>query len=127
MATTQVQTVTSLADKAKIAIAVVLLIASFAVFHFLAPKGVLLQWVGLLSVFLVSLVLFFTSESGRQLISFGFSAWDEVKKVVWPAPKEATLITVYVFGFVLLMAIFLWSTDKALEWIFYDLILGWRK
>jgi preprotein translocase subunit SecE len=22
---------------------------------------------------------------------------------------------------------FLWLTDKTLEWVFYDLILGWRK
>jgi len=25
------------------------------------------------------------------------------------------------------MALFLWLTDKTLEWVFYDLILGWRK
>jgi len=25
------------------------------------------------------------------------------------------------------MALFLWLTDKTLEWLFYDLILGWRK
>ena len=26
-----------------------------------------------------------------------------------------------------LMALFLWMTDKTLEWVFYDLLLGWRK
>jgi preprotein translocase subunit SecE len=36
-------------------------------------------------------------------------------------------ITGVVFGFVLLMAIFLWGTDKLLEFVFYDLILGWKK
>jgi len=25
------------------------------------------------------------------------------------------------------MAAFLWFTDKTLEWVFYDLILGWKK
>jgi preprotein translocase subunit SecE len=25
------------------------------------------------------------------------------------------------------MAVFLWLTDKSLEWVFYDLILGWKK
>jgi preprotein translocase subunit SecE len=25
------------------------------------------------------------------------------------------------------MALFLWLTDKTLEWFFYDLILGWKK
>jgi preprotein translocase subunit SecE len=32
-----------------------------------------------------------------------------------------------VFGFVVIMALFLWATDKTLEWVFYDLILGWKK
>jgi len=70
---------------------------------------------------------FFASESGRQLIAFGKDAWREVRKVVWPARKEAIQITAYVFGFVLIMALFLWLTDKTLEWLFYDLILGWKK
>jgi preprotein translocase subunit SecE len=70
---------------------------------------------------------FFTSETGKELIAFGRDAWREVKKVVWPARKEAIQITAYVFGFVLIMAMFLWLTDKTLEWFFYDLILGWKK
>jgi preprotein translocase subunit SecE len=24
------------------------------------------------------------------------------------------------------MALFLWLTDKSLEWLLYDLVLGWR-
>ena len=35
-------------------------------------------------------------------------------------------MTAYVFGFVVIMALFLWLTDKTLE-VFYDLILGWKK
>ena len=30
-------------------------------------------------------------------------------------------------SFVAIMALFLWLTDKTLEWVFYDLILGWKK
>ena len=51
----------------------------------------------------------------------------EVRKVVWPTRKETTQMTLYVFGFVVLMALFLWLTDKTLEWVLYDLILGWKK
>jgi len=25
------------------------------------------------------------------------------------------------------MALFLWATDKTLEWVLYDLILGWKR
>ena len=32
-----------------------------------------------------------------------------------------------VFGFVVVMAMFLWLSDKTLEWVLYDLVLGWKK
>jgi preprotein translocase SecE subunit len=44
--------------------------------------------------------------------------------VLWPTRKEAMQITAIVFGFVLTMAIFLWGTDKILEFVLYDLILA---
>ena len=71
--------------------------------------------------------LFDCRSRARQLVAFGRDAVREVKKVVWPARKEAIQMTAYVFGFVLIMALFLWLTDKTLEWLFYDLILGWKK
>jgi preprotein translocase subunit SecE len=74
-----------------------------------------------------AVVVFWTSEPGKALLAFGRDAWREVKKVVWPARKEAVQMTAYVFVFVLVMAVFLWLTDKTLEWLFYDLILGWKK
>ncbi len=127
MATTQVQTVSTGADKAKLAAAAVLVVAALAAFYLLGTQGQLVQWAALLVGLAVAVVLFFTSESGRQLAAFGRDAWREVRKVVWPARKEAIQITAYVFGFVLIMALFLWFTDKTLEWLFYDVILGWKK
>jgi len=50
----------------------------------------------------------------------------EVKKVVWPTRKEATQITAIVFVFVLTMALFLWGADKLLEFLLYNVILGWK-
>ena len=51
----------------------------------------------------------------------------EAQKVSWPTRKETVQTTAMVFVFVLIMAIFLWLTDKTLEWVMYDLILGWKK
>lgn len=127
MATTQIETVSTGADKAKVVAAIALVIAALAGFYLLGKQGPLVQWSALLVGLAVALVAFFSSESGRQLIAFGRDAWREVRKVVWPARKEAMQITAYVFGFVLIMALFLWFTDKTLEWVFYDLILGWKK
>lgn len=127
MTTSQVQTVSTGAEKAKLAVAAVLMIAALAAFYMLAKQGPLAQWGGLLVGLIAAVAVFFTAETGRELAAFGRDAWREVRKVVWPARKEAIQMTAYVFGFVVLMALFLWLTDKTLEWFIYDLILGWKK
>jgi preprotein translocase subunit SecE len=127
MATSEVQTVNASGEKMRLALAGVLVIAALVAYSLLSQQGSLVQWVGLLVGLGAAVAVFFTSESGRQLIAFGRDAVREVKKVVWPERKEAMQITAYVFGFVVVMAVFLWLTDKTLEWVFYDLILGWKK
>ena len=127
MATTQVETVNAGADKAKLAAAVALVSASVAGFYLLSKQGPIVQWAALLVGLVVAAAVFLVSESGRQFVAFARDAWREVKKVVWPTRKETLQMTAYVFAFVVIMALFLWFTDKTLEWVFYDLILGWRK
>jgi preprotein translocase subunit SecE len=126
MATSQVETVSTGADKAKLAAAVALVIAALAGFYLLSKQGQVAQWGALLIGLIAAVGVFFTSEPGKEFAAFGRDSWREVKKVVWPARKEAIQMTAYVFGFVVIMALFLWLTDKTLEWVFYDLILGWK-
>ena len=127
MATPQVQTINTAADKAKLAGAVGLALLALVAYFLLSKQGALVQWLVFLLGLAAAVAVFLMSESGKQLVAFGRDAWREVRKVVWPTRKEATQITAYVFGFVLIMAMFLWLTDKTLEWLFYDLILGWKK
>jgi len=127
MATSQVETVSTTADKAKLALAVALALGALAGFYLLAKQGPVAQWGGLIAGLVAAVVVFLTSEPGKQFVAFGRDSWREVKKVVWPARKEAMQMTAYVFAFVVIMALFLWLTDKTLEWVFYDLILGWKK
>jgi preprotein translocase subunit SecE len=127
MASTQIETVNTSADKAKLVATAVMVIASLVAYYALAKQGPLFQWLGLLAGLAVAVVIFLTSETGKALVAFGRDSVKEVRKVVWPARKEAIQMTAYVFGFVFLMALFLWLTDKTLEYVFYDLILGWKK
>lgn len=127
MATSQVETVSTGADKAKLFAVVALVVMSVAAFYLLAKQGSVVQWGALLVGLAVAVVVFLISELGRQFLAFARDAWREVKKVVWPTRKESLQMTAYVFAFVVVMALFLWFTDKTLEWVFYDLILGWRK
>ncbi len=126
MATSQVQTVVSTLDKAKLVAAGALVIGALVAFYVLSRQGQLVQWGVLLLGLVAAGAVFFASEPGKELIAFGRDAWREVRKVVWPSRKEAVQMTLYVFGFVVVMALFLWLTDKTLEWVLYGLVLGWR-
>jgi preprotein translocase subunit SecE len=127
MATQQVETVSTSADKAKLAIAALLAVGAVVGFYLLSKQGAAVQWAALLVGLGAAVAMFMTSEVGKQFVAFGRDAWREAKKVVWPSRKEAMQMTAYVFGFVVIMALFLWTTDKLLEWAIFDLFLGWRK
>jgi preprotein translocase subunit SecE len=127
MSNQPVETVSASGDKAKVAIAILAVIAGIVGFYFLADKPTYMRAGVLVLGLLVAVAIAWTSTPGREFIGFAKESTREAKKVVWPTRKEAMQITAVVFGFVLLMAIFLWGTDKILEFLLYDLILGWKK
>jgi preprotein translocase subunit SecE len=122
----QVETVSTGADKAKLAVAGVLAVGAIVAFY-VVKQADWIRWAALLALLLAAVATFFTAEPGKQLIAFGRDSWREVGKVVWPTRKESFQMTGYVFAFVVVMALFLWLTDKTIEWVLYDLILGWRR
>jgi preprotein translocase subunit SecE len=124
---TTVETVSTGADRAKVIAAVVLVLAGLAAYYGLAGKDLWLRVAALVGLILVGVAVFFTSETGKRLIAFGRDSYREVSKVVWPTRQEAIQMTGYVFAFVTVMALFLWITDKTIEWVLYDLLLGWRR
>jgi preprotein translocase subunit SecE len=127
MSNPPVETVSTGADKAKLAVAGVLVVGAVVAFYALNKQDQWVRVIALLGLMAVAVGIFFTSESGKQLIAYGQDSAKEVKKVVWPTRKEATQMTMYVFAFVFVMALFLWLTDKTMEWVLYDLILGWKR
>ena len=127
MANPEVETVSTGADKAKLAVAGILVIGAVAVFYALGKQDLWLRVLALLALLAAAVGVFFTAEAGKQLIAYGQDSIKETRKVVWPTRKEAIQMTGYVFAFVFVMALFLWLTDKTLEWALYDLILGWKR
>ena len=122
-----VETVSTGADKAKLAVAGVLVIAALVAFYALSRQDLWMRVAALIVLLAAAVGAFFTSEAGKELIAYGRDSVREVRKVVWPTRKEALQMTGYVFAFVIVMALFLWLTDKTLEWVLYDLILGWKR
>jgi preprotein translocase subunit SecE len=126
MSNHSVETVTTSADRAKLGVALIAVLAGVIGFYLLAGQTALIRVAALMGGLLVAVAAAWTSALGQSFIGFARESVRETKKVVWPSRKEAMQITGVVFGFVFIMAVFLWGTDKLLEVVLYDLILGWR-
>jgi preprotein translocase subunit SecE len=116
-----------MADKIKTGIAVLLLIAGLAGFYYLSESPMVLRVTSVLAGLVAGVAVGWTTEPGKQFFLFAQEAVVETKKVVWPTRKESLQTTGAVFAFVVVMAVFLWITDKGLEYVIYDLLLGVRK
>ena len=128
MSNQSVQTVSTSNDKFKVALAVVAAIAGVIGFFYLKGqnKPALMCAGALVAGLAFAVLLLWTSATGRDFLSFAKESVRETKKVVWPTRREAMQITGIVFAFVVVMAMFLWGTDKLLEFLLYDVILGWK-
>jgi len=116
-----------MADKLKFVAALLLVAAGITGFYILSEQALVLRVLSvLLGLAAGSAVAWFTGP-GQQFVVLARESVVEAKKVVWPTRKETMQTTGIVFAFVLAMAVMLWITDKSLEWVLYDLVLGWRK
>ena len=70
--------------------------------------------------------VFFTSESRAAAGRLRATRSRDQEGRLADAQGRRRQMTGYVFAFVFVMALFLWLTDKTLEWVLYDLILGWN-
>jgi preprotein translocase subunit SecE len=114
-------------DKAKLATAVVLVAVGVWGYYWLADTALVLRILAVVAGLVAAGAVAWWSEPGKQFALFAGESVAEVKKVVWPTRKETMQTAAAVFAFVVVMALFLWMTDKVLEWLLYDLIMGWKK
>ncbi|MDX9943903.1 MAG: preprotein translocase subunit SecE [Azonexus sp.] len=116
-----------MADKVKFSLALFILAAGVAGFYLLSEQAMILRVLAVLVGFALSIVVAWKTEPGQRFFVFANEAVLESRKVVWPSRKETVQTTAIVFAFVVVMALFLYLADKSLEWVLYDLVLGWRK
>jgi preprotein translocase subunit SecE len=114
-------------DNLKFGLALLLVAAGVAGFYVLGEQAMILRVLSVLAGLGAGVAVAWFTEPGQRFFDFGRESINETKKVAWPARKETIQTTAIVFAFVLAMAIMLWVTDKTLEWVLYDLVLGWKK
>lgn len=126
MATQNIETVTSKADLVLVTLAVLAAVAGVLGFTFLTEQPTLARVGVLIGGLVAAVVIAWFSQSGKRFLAYARESYEETKRVVWPSRKETVTTTGIVFGFVVIMAIFLFLVDKSLEWVLYDTLLSWR-
>jgi len=126
MATQNIETVTSKPDIALVTLAVLAAASGVLGFTFLTEQPTLARVGVLIGGLVVAIVIAWFSHSGKRFLAYARESYEETKRVVWPSRKETFVTTSIVFGFVVVMALFLFLVDKSVEWMLYDLLLSWR-
>jgi preprotein translocase subunit SecE len=116
-----------MAEKLKFVLALLLVAAGIAGFYLLAEQPMVLRVLTVLAGVTAGFVVSWFTSPGQRFVALGRESIIEAKKVVWPSRKETVQTTMIVFGFVVVMALVLFLADKSLEWVLYDLVLGWKK
>src|SRR2546421_11820716 len=112
-------------DKVKLATAVALVGVGIWAYYWLGEGTMfVLRILAVVAGIAAGAAVAWFSEPGRQFGVFAGEAVTEVKKVVWPTRKETMQTTAAGFAFVGGVGVFLWGSDKTLEWGLYHLILG---
>jgi preprotein translocase subunit SecE len=106
-----------MADRIKIGLAVACVIAGVWGYYFFAELALVLRVLMVLAGLVIGGVVAYTSQPGKEFFAFAQEAWQEAGRVSWPTRKETVQTTAIVFGFVVLMALFLFAVDQTLAWI----------
>jgi preprotein translocase subunit SecE len=105
-----------MADKIKLGLAVLLVVAGIAGFYLLKDNAAILRVASVLAGLVAAALVAWTTAPGREFFVYAQESVAETKKVVWPSRKETVQTTGMVLAFVLVMAIFLWIVDALLVW-----------
>jgi len=103
-------------DVAKLALAVIAIVAGIGAFYYYADQSLLLRVIGLLVVLAIAVGLVYTTNLGQSFWHFAQGSKIELKKIVWPTKKETIQTTLIVAVMVLFVGILLWMFDGLLMW-----------
>ena len=123
----KVEDVTSGGDRVKLILAILVVVAGVVGFYLLRDQALIFRVLSVIGGLVLGGLIAWTSTQGRRLLAFLRESWQETRRVVWPTTKETWSVTLYVFLFVVVMAIFLWLVDSGLQFVLYDLVLGWSR
>jgi preprotein translocase subunit SecE len=111
-----------MADKIKIGLALLLVVAGLAGFYYFGESPAIVRLGSVLAGLIAAAFVFWTTVPGKQFYVYAQESAAETRKVVWPTRKETIQTTLIVFAFVVVMSLFLWAVDAGLLYIVKKLI-----
>ena len=111
-----------MADKIKIGLAVLLVVAGIVGFYYFGESPAIVRLGSVLAGLIAAAFVFWMTVPGKQFYVYAQESAAETRKVVWPTRKETIQTTLIVFAFVVVMSLFLWAVDSGLLWIVKKLI-----
>ena len=105
-----------MADNIKLITAVIIMMASIALFYTFAEYSTLLRVLGLLTAAGLSLFIASRTAVGATMLNYVGATQIEVRKVVWPSRQETVQTTLIVLLMVMVVALMLWAFDSLLGW-----------
>jgi preprotein translocase subunit SecE len=104
-------------DNLKIALAVACVVAGVWGYYFFSDTALVLRVLMVMGGLVAAGGVGYLSAPGKEFFAFAQEAWQEAGRVSWPTRKETVQTTLIVFGFVVIMALILFSIDTTLAWI----------
>ncbi|HVY66519.1 MAG TPA: preprotein translocase subunit SecE [Gammaproteobacteria bacterium] len=114
---TKVEEQPTFVDTAKLALAVLILLAGLVAYYYFASSAVLLRAFGVIVALAAALGVLYTSFQGQQLWKFIQGSRVELRKVVWPTREETIQTTLVVLIFALIGGVFFWLLDLLLLFV----------
>jgi len=104
------------ADKVKLTVAVLIVIAGIVAYYLLPLEYGWVRWGAVVASLLLGAAVLWFSWYGRQFLQFVELARVELRKVVWPTRDETLKTTAVVIAFVAIAGLFFWALDFVLAW-----------
>jgi len=114
---TKVEEEPTFVDTAKLAFAIVVVLAGLVGYYYFADASALLRALAVILALAVAAVIALTSLQGRLLWKFIQGARVELNKVVWPTREETIQTTLVVLVVALFGGVFFWLLDLFLLWL----------
>ena len=104
------------ADKVKLGLAVLIVIAGLAGYYALAADAAWMRWLSVAGSLVIAALILAFSCYGSEFRQFVELSRIELRKIVLPNRRETGMTTLVVFVFVIAAGLFFWALDLVLAW-----------